>query len=275
MSERRVDGSMTPIERGGADHELLLQAVRDAGACAQKRFQKEQKVWRKSKYHPVCEADIETNTLLHDRLMGARPDYGWLSEESEDSEQRLKRRRVWVVDPIDGTNSFLKGIPEFAVSVALIEDGAALLGAVYNPAREELFEAVKGAGARLNGAGIRVSERADLAELQILASRSEHHEAGWPERFQAENVFAMSSIAYKLALVADGRFDAAASAWPKADWDICAGCLLVSEAGGTITSIAGNKLTFNRERPLHPTCLASNGRLHQALMTELSDWAER
>ena len=238
MSERRVDGSLAPIERGGADHQLLLQAVRDAGACALKRFQKEQKVWRKSKYHPVCEADIETNTLLQERLMGARPDYGWLSEESEDSAQRLKRRRAWVVDPIDGTNSYLKGIPEFAVSVALIEDGAALLGAVYNPAREELFEAVKGAGARLNGAGIRVSERADLAGLQILASRSEHREAGWPERFRAENVRAMSSIAYKLALVADGRFDAAASAWPKADWDICAGCLLVEEAGGAISSIA-------------------------------------
>ena len=275
VSERRIQESMEPVARGGADHELLLHAVRDAGACALKRFQKDQKVWRKSKYHPVCEADIETNTLLQERLMGARPSYGWLSEESEDSAERLDRRRTWVVDPIDGTNSYLKGIPEFAVSVALIEDGAALMGAVYNPAREEMFEAVKGAGARLNGANITVSERADMAGLQILASRSEHREAGWPERFQAENVCAMSSIAYKLALVANGRFDAAASAWPKADWDICAGCLLVDEAGGAITSIAGNELTFNRERPLHPTCLASNGHLHQALMMELSDWAER
>ena len=266
---------MTEIERGGGDHEFLLSAMREAGACAQKRFQKEQKGWRKSKYHPVCEADIETNTVLRDALTGARPDYGWLSEESEDSAQRLSCRRTWVVDPIDGTNSYLNGIPEFAVSVALIEDGSAVLGAVFNPAKNEMFEAVKGTGAYLNGAQISVTDRPEKAGLHILASRSEHREAGWPERFEADNVHAMSSIAYKLALVAAGRFDAAASAWPKADWDICAGCLLVAEAGGTITSIAGKPFTFNLERPMHPTCLASNGHLHQALMDELSEWAEK
>ena len=275
MSEGHIEVSEGPIEKGGAVHELLLQAVREAGACALKRFQQKQKVWRKSKYHPVCEADIETNALLQDMLMGARPGYGWMSEESEDNAERLERRRVWVVDPIDGTNSYLNGIPEFAVSVALIQDGAALAGAVFNPAREEMFEAVRGAGARLNGVEMSVSERSDMAGLHILASRSEHRQAGWPERFDADNVRAMSSIAYKLALVAAGRFDAAASAWPKADWDICAGCLLVAEAGGTITSIAGKEIIFNRQRPLHPTCLASNGRLHQALMGELREWAEK
>ena len=249
--------------------------MRAAGACALKRFQKEQRVWRKSKYHPVCEADIETNSVLQNMLMGARPDYGWLSEESEDNQQRLECRRIWVVDPIDGTNSYLKGLPEFAVSVALIEDGVALMGAVFNPARDELFEAVKGGGARLNDDIISVSACADVTEMKILASRSEHSEAGWPERFHADNVYAMSSIAYKLALVSDGRFDAAASAWPKADWDICAGCLLVNEAGGITSSIAGNQLIFNRERPLHPTCLASNGHLHDVLMEELGDWAEK
>ncbi len=266
---------MAEIERGGGDHELLLHAVREAGACAQNRFQQEQKVWRKSKYHPVCEADIETNTVLREMLMVAKPDYGWLSEESEDTEERLQRRRIWVVDPIDGTNSYLNGVPEFAVSVALIEDGQPIMGAVFNPAQDEMFEAVKGGGAYLNGAKISVTGRPEIAGLHILASRSEHREAGWPERFEAENVRAMSSIAYKLALVAAGRFDAAASAWPKADWDICAGCLLVAEAGGTITSIGGKPFTFNQERPLHPTCLASNGQLHQALMGELSEWAEK
>ncbi len=262
-------------ERDGADHKLLLDAVRDAGACALARFQKDQKVWRKSKYHPVCEADIETNAVLSARLMGERPDYGRLSEESEDSDARLKAKRIWVVDPIDGTNSYLKGLPEFAVSVALIEDGRPLMGAVFNPAADELFEAVAGAGARLNGKEIRVSACAELAEINILASRSEHREAGWPERFDADNVHAISSIAYKLALVADGRFDAAASAWPKADWDICAGCLLVAEAGGAISSIAGNDLRFNKERPMHATCLASNGHLHDALKAELGEWAEK
>lgn len=263
------------IERGGADHELLVQAVREAGACAQKRFQTDQKIWRKSKYHPVCEADIETNDVLHDRLMEARPDYGWLSEESEDTDERLTRRRIWVVDPIDGTNSYLNGVPEFAVSVALIEDGAALLGVVFNPAQDQLFEAVRGGGAYLNGAKISVTDNSQRKGLSILASRSEHREAGWPERFGADNVHAMSSIAYKLALVAAGRFDATASAWPKADWDICAGCLLVTEAGGQVSSIGGKPFIFNQERPLHPTSLASNGHLHAALIEELQEWAEK
>ena len=150
---------MAEIERGGGDHELLLHAVREAGACAQNRFQQEQKVWRKSKYHPVCEADIETNTVLREMLMVAKPDYGWLSEESEDTEERLQRRRIWVVDPIDGTNSYLNGVPEFAVSVALIEDGQPIMGAVFNPAQDEMFEAVKGGGAYLNGAKISVTGR--------------------------------------------------------------------------------------------------------------------
>jgi len=261
--------------RDGADHRLLLDAVREAGACALARFRTEQKVWRKSKHHPVCQADIETNTVLSDMLKNERPDYGWLSEESDDSNARLAAERTWVVDPIDGTSSYLKGLPEFAVSVALIANGRALMGAVYNPAADEMFEAVAGDGARLNGETITVSDCAEMADASILASRSEHREAGWPERFRAENIHAISSIAYKLALVAEGRYDATASAWPKADWDICAGYLLVAEAGGKTTSIAGQDLRFNKEPPKHATCLASNGHLHEALKSELGKWAEK
>ncbi|MBI06067.1 MAG: 3'(2'),5'-bisphosphate nucleotidase CysQ [Rhodospirillaceae bacterium] len=262
-------------KQDGTDHRLMLDAVREAGACALARFRTEQKVWRKSKYHPVCEADIETNTVLSRMLKDERPSYGWLSEESDDNDARLTAERIWVVDPIDGTNSYLKGLPEFAVSVALIADGRALMGAVYNPAANEMFEAVAGDGARLNGETISVSDCAEIADASILASRSERREAGWPERFSAENVHAISSIAYKLAMIAEGRYDATASAWPKADWDICAGCLLVAEAGGTITSIAGKDLRFNKEQPKHETCLASNGYLHEALKSELGKWAEK
>ncbi len=207
--------------------------------------------------------------------MGERPNYGWLSEESEDNAQRLDRNRIWVVDPIDGTNSYLNGIPEFAVSVALIENGEVLAGAIFNPAQNEMFDATKGGGAYLNNKQISVTGRSTFSNLQILASRSEYDESGWPECFNPRNVRAMSSIAYKLALVAAGRFDATASAWPKADWDICAGCLLVSEAGGTITSIGGKTMTFNRKRPVHPTCLASNGQLHKELICKLQEWAEK
>ena len=263
------------IERDHPDHKLLLSAIRKAGKCAQERFQSSQKVWRKSKSHPVCEADIETNVILRDILMGERPSYGWLSEESEDNAERLDRQRIWIVDPIDGTNSYLNGIPEFAVSVALIENGEALAGAVFNPAQDEIFDATKGGGAYLNNKQISVTNRSTFSNLRMLASRSGYDESGWPECFNTNYVRAMSSIAYKLALVAAGRFDATASVWPKADWDICAGYLLISEAGGTITSIGGKNMTFNRKRPIHPTCLASNGLLHKELIAKLRVWAEK
>lgn len=263
------------IERDHPDHKLLLSAIQKAGNYVQGRFQRSQKVWSKGKSHPVCEADIETNVILRDILTGERPSYGWLSEESEDNMERLDRNRIWVVDPIDGTNSYLKGIPEFAVSVGLIENGEALAGAIFNPAQGEMFDATKGGGAFLNNKQISVTTKSTFSNLQILASRSEFNESRWPERFNPDNVRTMSSIAYKLASIAAGRFDATASAWPKADWDICAGCLLVSEAGGTITSIGGKTMTFNKKQPVHPTCLASNGLMHRELIDRLREWAEK
>lgn len=255
-----------------ADHALLVQAAREGGALALKRFRTEQRVWRKGKsaHNRVCEADIEVDALLRERLTGARPRYGWLSEESGDDPQRLTRQRVWVVDPIDGTNSYLKGIPEFAVAVALVEHVRPVAAAVFNPARDELFEAKRGQGARLNGSAIAVSETRDLGAMRLLASRSEHREAGWPRRF-GDSVHAMSSIAYKLALVAGGTFDATASLWPKSDWDICAGDLLVQEAGGRMTSATGSPLSYNRAEPRHQTCLATNGYLHNAVMADLRE----
>lgn len=257
-----------------ADHALLVQAAREGGALALKRFRTEQRVWHKGKsaHHRVCEADVEVDALLRERLMDARPQYGWLSEESVDDRKRLTCKRVWVVDPIDGTNSYLKGIPEFAIAAALVEDGRPLAGVVFNPARDELFEAGRGWGSRLNGDAIAVSQTRDRGAMRLLASRSEHREAGWPRRF-GDSVHAMSSIAYKLALVAAGTYDATASLWPKSDWDICAGDLLIAEAGGRISSASGESLAYNAPETRHRTCLATNGHLHEALMAELAESA--
>ena len=263
----------TKVLRGGPDHSLMLRAVKEAGACALSRFNTKQKVWKKSKHHSVCEADIEVNKMLHKQLIGERPNYGWLSEESELTKERFKHERIWIVDPIDGTNSYLKGIPEFAISVALVENGVPLTGAVYNPARDQMFEAVQGHGTYLNNKKVSVTLENKLSKMKILSSRSEYNEVGWPKVFESRNVYAMSSIAYKLALVSVGNYDAAVSAWPKADWDICAGSLLISEAGGCITSIDGNAFTYNKEKPIHQTCLASNRPLHPILMKKLKSWA--
>lgn len=254
-----------------ADHALMLDAVAAAGTLAMRRFGREQRVWQKGRAHRACEADLEVDALLHGRLLGARPLYGWLSEETEDDRTRLARPRTWVVDPIDGTHSYLKGIPEFVVSVALVEGETPIAAAIFNPARDELFEATQDGGARLNGAPIRVSATtADPARFSLLVSRSECREDGWPERFPAGTVHPVSSIAYKLALVAAGCYDAAASAWPKSDWDIAAGDLLVREAGGRLTTMRGGGLPYNRAKPRHPTCLAANPALHTALIDRLA-----
>lgn len=256
-----------------ADLACLIEAARAGGALALARFGKPQKTWKKTEFHPVCEADLEVNDALREILCDAQPDYAWLSEESADDGSRLKAPRAWVVDPIDGTNAYLKHVPEFAVATALVEDGKPVAAAVYNPATDEMFDAVLGGGARLNGEPMSITGATDDQAISMLASRSEYKEAGWPARFEGGSVRPMSSIAYKLALVAAGRFDATASAWPKSDWDICAGDLLVTEAGGSMTSMAGLPLVYNQTTPKHRTCLACNRQIHPALVARLTDLA--
>lgn len=252
------------------DYALLVSATREAGAIALKRFRTKQKIWHKGGHHRVCEADMEVDAFLRDRLLGARPKYAWLSEESEDNRARLSTDKVWIIDPIDGTNSYLEDIPEFAVAAALVQDGRPIAASVFNPAQDEMFEARIGDGAKLNGALLAVSDTRNQDTMRMLASRSERREAGWPNLF-GDSIHAMSSIAYKLALVAAGRFDATASLWPKNDWDICAAHLLIEEAGGRMSTITGEPLRFNRERPRHATCLATNGHLHDGLMARLAE----
>ncbi|MEE9301266.1 MAG: 3'(2'),5'-bisphosphate nucleotidase CysQ, partial [Alphaproteobacteria bacterium] len=184
------------------DHALLVDAVRAAGRIAARYFRKPQKTWEKQPDHIVSEADIEVDRALHRELTAARPDYGWLSEESEDDLARLGRSRLWVIDPIDGTHSFLKGRPEFTVAGALAVAGEPVVGAIFNPITGEMFEAIKGGGARLNGTRIRVSATRALCDARLIASRTESAQSTLTERLGVREVMPISSIAYKLALVA-------------------------------------------------------------------------
>ena len=151
------------------DHSLLVSAVRDAGALAMQYFGTQPMAWQKKGGTPVSEADIAVNTLFRRQLAETRPDYGWLSEETEDDLTRLTRRRVWVVDPIDGTRAFLDGLPHFCHAVALVECGRPIMAALYNPALDEFYEASAGCGAKLNGSSIRVSARAEIATSRFKA----------------------------------------------------------------------------------------------------------
>lgn len=248
-----------------ADHELLTGAVRAAGALALTYFRADPQSWEKRAGDPVSEADIAVDDLLRARLARPRPGYGWLSEESEDDRARLAADLVWIVDPIDGTSAFLDGRAEFTIAAALARCGEPAAAAVFNPATGEFWDAVKGDGCRLNGAAVRVADRASCAGARLLMRRRAIQRSRDPDLFRDAETADLRSIAYRLALVAAGRFDAVVSFGGKSDWDLAAAELLVTEAGGRVTTTAGERFRYNRESTRHQSCIAANPVLHAAL----------
>jgi len=246
-------------------------AAREAGAIVKHYYEKPiEQVAKTDKgagreENWLTQADSESDEILKTRLLGAFPDDGWLSEETGDSPERLAKRRVWIVDPLDGTREFTLKVPEFCVCVALVEDGRPVVGVEYNPATDQLYSAARGAGTTCNGTRVRVSTIEHVALAQVLASRSEDKRGEWDPFKQYCHVVLTGSVAYKLAEIASGNGDATFTLTPKNEWDICAGTLLVEEAGGTVTGLEGEPLVFNRKSPLRPGMIASNGRLHDGL----------
>ncbi len=247
------------------DAELLFSAVREAGALALKYFRDGVKSWHKKPNDPVSEADLAVDTLLREKLIGARPGYGWLSEESgflhADTAAPL-----WVIDPIDGTRAFIAGKPEFTICVALLRGGTPQLAAVFNPATDEFFSAIAGQGALLNGAPIRASGHAALAEARLLASKRTFDHHGWLARMGKADFAYRNSIAYRMALVAAGRFDAAISLAEKSDWDVAAADLLVREAGGRVSDADGRPLVYAGQNHRHPSVGVAGPWLHDELI---------
>lgn len=253
-----------------ADLALLIAAAREAGQIALGYFKRDPKVWTKGANSPVTEADLAANHALHATLTAARPDYGWLSEESADTPDRLDRRRLFVVDPIDGTRGFIDGNPDWCVSVAMVEDGAAVAAALFVPAREELFEATAGGGARLNGEAIRVSDRQALEGARI-AGPARHLRAMAGHGMDPRERRFTPSLAYRFALVACGRVDVATARPGAYDWDLAAVDLLVQEAGGTLRDLEGAPLRFNDVIPRHPALIASTPGLASAAMAIIAE----
>lgn len=235
-----------------------LSAAKQAGDAAMRYFRRGEPVHYKAADQPVTEADLAANRILRERLMADRPYHGWLSEESLDTADRLGRERLWVVDPIDGTNSFVAGLPEFVVSVGLVEDGHPVVGVAYNPATGECFHAIRGAGAFLNGSRIRVvSEARFPARPAMYGSRAESAAGAFLETGHLWDVRFLGSTAYRMCRVAAGSAHAAWSGRTKHDWDICAAALIVTEAGGLATDAHGAALIFNRPVPTHAGVVAS------------------
>jgi myo-inositol-1(or 4)-monophosphatase len=248
------------------DEALLTGAVRAAGALALSYFRNGVVGRNKADNTPVSDADLAVDEMLRERLVGERPDYGWLSEESVDNPSRLDALRVWIVDPIDGTRAFLAGTPEWTIAAALVENCEPVLAAVFNPATAEMFTARRGGGAYLNGVPISVTMPDEITGCRMIATKGffKHKiwAAPWPH---TENTW-FNSIAYRLALIAAGRADATLSLTGKSEWDIAAAALLVEEAGGRITDAAGAALTFNKPSPRMNGLVAAAPKLHHLLV---------
>ena len=253
-----------------AARDFLAGAVREAGSIARAGFEGAPKVWEKSKGNPVTETDLAVDLFLRTRLCDAFPDHGWLSEESSESPDRLLKRRVFVVDPIDGTLAFIRRLPEFTICAAIVEDGAPVAAAIFNPMTEEMFTAARGAGATLNGRRIQVSDRTQLEGCRFLVARDVIEHPAWPRRWPAMELGKRSSIAYRMALVANGTYDAMMALSTKHEWDTAAGTLIVQEAGGVVSAHTGRTLDYNQEKPVHRSIVCGGRMLHAAIMDRTS-----
>ena len=247
-----------------ADIDLLRDAVSEAGALAMTLFRQRLRGWNKGDGSPVSEADLAVDALLKTRLAGERGGYGWLSEETPDSAARLARSRIWIADPIDGTRAFLNGGADWCVAVALAIDGALAASAVYRPVAEEFYMAALGQGASLNGRPLRAPPVESLAGARVIGSKMAL------KPLLAAGVDAISNSDMPLILrccgIAAGQAEAAVATTNKNDWDLAAGHLVLTEAGGTITDAKGSALVYNRADPWQAGFVASTPKLHAEIL---------
>jgi myo-inositol-1(or 4)-monophosphatase len=250
------------------DLELLRTAAVHAGIIALGFFRSDLKTWLKNQTSPVTEADMAVDRFLTQALRTARPDYGWLSEETADTEERLDRQRVFIVDPIDGTRGFIKGEDSWTICLAVVEAGATIAAVVYAPARDEMYAAVRGHGATLNGQKLQRFARPDAGPV-IPAPGAVHHllnEAG----LDYVRGPAYPSLAYRLVQVATGHLDAAVARRGAQDWDIAAADLILSESGITLEDVCVGRPVYNRTQTRHAALAAtSDGSLRSLLVGAL------
>lgn len=251
-----------------ADHAddlaLLLDAARKAGAIAMRYFNQNPEVWMKTGQSPVSEADYAVDTFLRETLTAARPGYGWLSEETADSEARLSARRTFVVDPIDGTRGFLDGSDNWCISIAVVEAGKSIAGVLDCPARGEIFEAMPGHGARKNG--VRISVRRQGAELEIGGPKPYFDALPEEWRERAHRFQHVPSLAYRLALIAEGKLDATFVKPNAHDWDIAAADLILREAGGRLVDAAGEAPSYGGAVTVHDALVGGSGALMDVIV---------
>ena len=254
-----------------ADLTLLIDAAHEAGKIATSYSGKDAKRWDKpDDAGPVTEADLAVNAMLETRLQAARPDYGWLSEETEDTADRLDRDRVFIIDPIDGTRSFVEGSNTWAHALAIAEHGIVTAAVIYLPLLDLMYVAATGQGAFLNGTAISPSQPGGFEAADVLAAgpnmEPRHWIGGNVPGFQCSY---RPSLAYRMALVAQGRFDGMLTLRPSWEWDIAAGDLILREAGALCSDRHGAPLRFNNPLPKVNGVVAAGADLHSRISAAL------
>lgn len=252
------------------DLALLTEVIAEAGRIAMRFFGASPKVWDKGGEHgPVTEADLAVNAYLKEKLRTARPDYGWLSEETPDDAERLTKQRLFIVDPIDGTRAFIAGETNFAISVAVAEAGEVIAGAVLLPAKNRLYTGEKGGSATRDGAAIRASQRAHLAGAHVLATKANMAPDYWPGGVPDLQRSFRTSLAYRLCLAAEGRYDGMLTFRPTWEWDIAAGALICACAGARVSDRFGAALRFNSPAAQTAGVVSTAPGIHTELMQRL------
>ncbi|TKD51993.1 3'(2'),5'-bisphosphate nucleotidase CysQ [Sphingomonas baiyangensis] len=240
----------------------------EAGALAMARFGGPVDRWEKAPGQLVCEVDLAVDALLRERLSALLPDAGWLSEETVDDAARLACRRIWVVDPIDGTRDYLRGRPGWAVSIALVEDGQPVVGVLDAPARGERWRAEAGEGAWRGDVRLRASDHATLAGARVPADALAKADRDFA------TVAKPNSIALRMAMVAAGEADLLATLRWGHEWDIAASTLIACEAGAAVTDALGRPLAFNTPAGKAFGVLATAPAIHELARNRLRARAE-
>lgn len=260
--------------RFAAELALARAAAEQAAALALELQARGVDHWLKGPGNPVSSADLALDRVLKEQLLAARPDFGWLSEETADTRARLDRRALWLVDPIDGTRDFLRGQPGWAVSVALVVDGVVEAGVLAAPALGEVYAAERGGGASRNGQTIRVSGRGSDTPARLPIEPDVLRSPLWGPDFAAEAVPKPNSLALRLARVAEGAADAMVNGRPCAEWDVAAASLIVAEAGGLVTERAGGRIRFNKPCPEVAGLVAATPAWHAPISARLANMLE-
>ncbi|MEL6952591.1 MAG: 3'(2'),5'-bisphosphate nucleotidase CysQ [Pseudomonadota bacterium] len=249
------------------DLDILIEAARRAGEIATRHREKGIRSWEKpDDAGPLTDADLEIDAMLKETLTKARPNYGWLSEETPDTPARLERESVFVIDPIDGTRAYSEGRSSFSHSLGLVRHGVPVAGVVYLPVLDRLYAAAEGHGAYLNGERLQMPPRDELTAGTVLGSRKHMREEYWPGGPPPLEPAYRSSFANRLALVAQDRFDAVVSFRDAWEWDIAAGVVILQEAGGRVTDRDGRPMRFNSPGAKQAGVLAANPTLHRQLL---------